>query len=98
MEIKICSEEMLVNSNKAKKNWNSDQFFLQKVVYYSNPGVSLKEESERSYIWVKTVGNSAYAKMKNFPGFFCNQGINVVFCNLGGVCTADLRLEGEIAT
>ena len=89
---------MFVNSNKTKKNWNSDQFFLQKVVYYSNPGVSLKEESERSYIWVNTVGNSADAKMKNFSRFFCNQGVNVVFCNLGGVCTVDLRLEGEIAT
>ena len=47
---------------------------------------------------MKTVGNSADAIMKNFPGFLCNQGINVVFCNLRGVCIVNLRLEGEIAT
>ena len=43
------------------------------------------------------MGNSADAKIKNFPGLFRNQEINMmVFCNLGGVCTVDLRLEGEI--
>ena len=89
---------MFVISNKEKNNWNSFQFFSQKAVYYSNPGALFREKFEGSYIWVETVGNSADAKIKNFPGLFRNQEINMmVFCNLGGVCTVDLRLKGEIA-
>ena len=48
---------------------------------------------------MRTVGNSADAKIKNFLGLFRNQGIiMMVFCSVGGICTVDLRLEGEIAT
>ena len=51
------------------------------------------------YIWLRTMGNSSDAKIKNFPGLFRNQGIiMMVFCSVGEICTVDLRLEGEIAT
>ena len=84
---KICSEELFVILNKEKKDWNSHQLFSTRLYIIPN-GVLSGKEFERSYIWVRTVSNSADAKMNNFPGLFRNQEINLMaFCNLGGVFT-----------